>query len=89
MSCRGGHTGQSVADGLQVLGVSVDELDGDRAGGIGPGEGERLAGHDVEVGVGEVSLGADDRGESTDDGENGELHIAGGLRKECDRFGIR
>jgi len=81
-----GTAGQRLADGLQVLGVSVDELDGDGAGGIGPGKGERLAGNDVEVGVGEFSLGADNRGESTDDGENRELHVDGGLRKERDRF---
>ena len=62
------------ADGLQVAGVAVLELDGVRTLTTRPSQGEGGAGDDVEIAVGESNLGAD---HSSEEGERGDgrLHF--------------
>ncbi len=68
------RTGKGLADRLEVGARAVDELDLDTAGGISPGQSERLAGLDVKGAVGEDGLGVGDGGEDANDSSGGEQH---------------
>lgn len=72
--------GDEGLDGAEVVAGALLQEDGDGALGVGPLEGEVLAGDDageVLKGVGELSLGLDVGNKSGEDGGAGELHFDG------------